>query len=266
MASSEFSASYSSSMATSDLSSGHGRREVFRLRGLSDKSPFHELRFEDLTEADQRKLRSSVLRAVNIKQLSPSSENTSVYHIFERLNTGGTALKPQEIRNCVYRGPIIRSLRTLNRRSSWRKLLGKNTSDRHQRDVELVLRLFSLFEDWKEYEKPMKEYLSESMKANVRFNSQKAKRFTTVFPKATQSVLKALGEKPFGIRGPLNSSVLNSVMCVVLENKGIIPADFDKRYRRLVNDEKFEERVRGATTDTIVVHDKIKIAKRHLID
>ena len=38
-----------------------GKRLVFRLAGLSEKSPYHNLRFVDLKDWDQRKLRGSVL-------------------------------------------------------------------------------------------------------------------------------------------------------------------------------------------------------------
>src|SRR5215211_5612275 len=33
---------------------------------------------------------------------SKEDNASSIFHIFERLNTGGTPFKPQEIRNCVY--------------------------------------------------------------------------------------------------------------------------------------------------------------------
>jgi uncharacterized protein with ParB-like and HNH nuclease domain len=51
-----------------------GRRQTFRLTGLSDKSPFRFKNFEGLEEKYQRKLRASVLRAVNIRQLSPKKK------------------------------------------------------------------------------------------------------------------------------------------------------------------------------------------------
>ncbi len=121
-----------------------GKKQVFRLQGLDDKSPFAKKRFEDLTDIHQRKLKSAVLRAINIRQLNPQGEATSVYHIFERLNTGGTPLKPQEIRNCVFRGDLVGLLRKLNQDRNWRKILGKVTYDRHQKDVELLLRVFAL--------------------------------------------------------------------------------------------------------------------------
>ena len=50
--------------------STHGKRQVFRLTGLDSKSPYHNKRFSDLDETDQRKLKQAVLRAVNIRQLS----------------------------------------------------------------------------------------------------------------------------------------------------------------------------------------------------
>ena len=40
--------------------STHGKRQVFRLSGLSEKSPFHNKKFSDLTAADQRQLKQSV--------------------------------------------------------------------------------------------------------------------------------------------------------------------------------------------------------------
>lgn len=90
------------------------KRQVFTLRGLAERSEYNGKTFVELSSRDQRKLRNATLRAINIKQLKPSLRNDSVFHIFERLNTGGTQLKPQEIRNAVYRGPIVDALKELN--------------------------------------------------------------------------------------------------------------------------------------------------------
>jgi uncharacterized protein with ParB-like and HNH nuclease domain len=84
----------------------HGNRVVFRLVGLNEKSPFNGKTFKDIQDTDNpsfRRLNDAVLRSFVIKQLKPD-DHTSIYHIFERLNTGGTFLTGQEIRNCVYAG------------------------------------------------------------------------------------------------------------------------------------------------------------------
>lgn len=85
-----------------------GRKQVFRLSGLNEQSPYYKKTYSELGESDRRKLDTSVLRAINIRQLSPTGESTSMYHIFERLNTGGTPLKSQEIRNVVFRGEFVK--------------------------------------------------------------------------------------------------------------------------------------------------------------
>jgi hypothetical protein len=244
--------------------SPQGRRQVFRLRGLSDKSPYHNLQFDDLSTIDQRKIRNSVLRAINVKQLSPRSDNTSIYHIFERLNTGGTALKPQEIRNCVYPGQIVSELRALNDNPAWRRILGNSSSDRHQRDIELVLRLFALFKEWPNYEKPMKEYLNKFMDQNRKFSSRKAKDFASAFPLACNKILTALGDRPFSPRGPLNTSILDAVFVAVLEHATSLPLDLKSRYVDLLKDIDFEGKTKRATTDTATVHDRIVLATKKL--
>jgi hypothetical protein len=206
-----------------------------------------------------------VLRAINIRQLAPATESTSVYHIFERLNTGGTALRPQEIRNCVYRGKIIQEIRELNSNPDWRKLLGRPNPDRYQRDMEIVLRLFSLFRDWRKYERPMKEFLNMSMKQNRKFDSSKAKEFKKIFPTTCNAILSRLGNRPFHIRGPLNASILDAVFCAVMENDGVVPNNLKERYERLLEDDDFLEGTMFGTTNTSVVQDRIKTAKKHLI-
>ena len=62
----------------------HGRRQVFRLEGLDSKNIYHKRTFDELDDSAQRKLKRAVLRAINIRQLNPTGESTSAYHIFEK--------------------------------------------------------------------------------------------------------------------------------------------------------------------------------------
>ena len=242
-----------------------GRRQVFRLTGLDDRSPYHNKRYKDLDESEQRKLRSSVLRVVNIRQLSPKQDSTSVYHIFERLNKGGTPLRPQEIRNCVFRGDFSTSLKELNKDAYWRQILGRQTYDKHQRDVELILRVFSLVGNWKNYEKPMKEFLNSGMRRNQTARSSRVKRFLDAFPKGTKLVAENCGEKPFHVRGPLNTSALDSVLAIVIENLHRLPEDIGARYHNLLEDRGFHDATYYGTSDFVVLQKRFEIAKRYLV-
>ena len=242
-----------------------GKRQVFRLQGLDEHSPFANKRFSDLDEAFQRKLKfNSVLRSINIKQLNPKEENTSVYHIFERLNTGGTPLKPQEIRNCVFLGEFSRLLKKLNEDKNWRKILGKKTFDKHQKDVELILRIFALSKNWETYVKPMKELLNKSMLKERKATSARVKQFANNFPKAAKIIIEKLGEKPFHIRGPLNSAALDSIFCSIIDNLEQIPEEIDQRYKNLLADKEFLESTSYSTSDEAILKKRFELAERYL--
>jgi len=242
-----------------------GKKQVFRLQGLDDASPFAKKRFEDLSETHQRKLKGAVLRAINIRQLNPKGEATSIYHIFERLNTGGTPLKPQEIRNCVFRGDFVRILRELNQDKNWRKIVGKTTYDRHQKDVELILRIFGLTYFFDAYEKPMKEFLNLTMKREKNGTSAEVRSLVADFPTVAGKIVTLLGERPFHVRGPLNSSALDAVFATLLGAKRALPIDLAERYKRLTEDEEFISTTFYSTSDLSVVKRRFEASYRHLL-
>ena len=203
---------------------------------------------------------------MNIRQLSPTGESTSVYHIFERLNTGGTPLKAQEIRNVVFRGKIVQTLRDLNRDENWRKILGQLNVHKHQVDVELILRIFAFYVGMAKYEKPMKEFLNKTMKRHRSGGTPDIKKFQALFPIFTKRLVDILGEKPFNIRGPLNTSALDSVMSLLMQNYDRLPDDLSERYKKLVNDPTFQTLTTIGTTDTATVKERFKLLRRHLLD
>ena len=242
-----------------------GRRQVFRLSGLDTKSPYFNKRFVDLTESDQRKLKNAVLRAVNIRQLAPNDQSTSMYHIFERLNTGGTPLKPQEIRNCVYHGGIIDVLNNLNDDKNWRTIIGKKMLDKYQKDIEQILRIFALAERSDKYEKPMKEFLNSQMGLHRSGNDVTTLSFNRGFRDACLKVVSELPEKPFHVRGPLNLAALDSVMATLIKFEGKIASNFSDKYLELLKNELFREAIFFNTSDAIRVSSRLDLAKKYLV-
>lgn len=241
----------------------NGRRQVFKLKGLSERSEYNGKTFEELSQRDKRRLKNTSLRAIQIKQLKPSLRNDSVFHIFERLNTGGTQLKPQEIRNAVYRGKIVEKLKGLNDNADWQKILGILKADKNQKDVEIVLRLFSLFQVWEKYEKPMLRYLNKQMDENREFDSARAITFSKRFPKAVALVAENL-LRPFRPRGVINSALLEGVMIALLEDSSIDGAKLKVKYPSIIKDPTVLKLITGGTTDTLIVRDRIKRVKEIL--
>lgn len=104
--------------------------------------------FSELSESDQRKIRSTTIHAIVFEQKAPNDNDTSLYQVFERINTGGRALMPQEIRNCVNQGEFNDLLFQLNQNKKWRILFGKSDEDSRMRDLEFILRFLALDTDY----------------------------------------------------------------------------------------------------------------------
>ncbi|MGH8553002.1 MAG: hypothetical protein ACRERS_06875, partial [Methylococcales bacterium] len=236
-----------------------GVRKVFRLSGLSPESPFNQKTFDDLREEDQRKLKNSVLRAFVVQQLDPA-DDTSMYHIFERLNTGGTLLTNQEIRNCVYHGSFIAFLNEINADSLWRRVLGKDAPDSRKKDIELLVRFFAL-RDVSVYRRPMKDFLSKFMKKNRDASPDVLQASRVLFERTCKSVIQSLSDKPFNIRAGLNAAVFDSVMVAFSNHLGSIPADIRNRYGRLIQDPEFERNIRNSTTNDETVKERFSKAE-----
>lgn len=115
---------------------------------LSKSGKIHERwmgkSFLELSPEDQRKIRNSTIHAIIFMQKNPAEGDTSLYQVFERINSSGRSLLPQEIRNCVYQGPMNTLLFELNNNQKWRELWGKPNPDARMRDLEAILRFFAL--------------------------------------------------------------------------------------------------------------------------
>ena len=231
-----------------------GKRQTFRLTGLNKKSPYYNLRFDDLQEQDKRKIEMTVLRVINIRQLSPNNDDSCMYHIFERLNTGGTPLSSQEIRNCVYRGPFLDILMNLNKDNNWRTILGKQTIDKHLTDVELMVRAFGLRYMLNDYDKPMKGFLNKVASKHRWAKDGDVAKFEKDFPRACEVLAHSLPAKPFAVRGQFNTSIFDSIFCIVLKHIDNLP-----------NDPKFVEYTTLGTTDTKVLKARFEYVEGYLI-
>jgi hypothetical protein len=228
---------------------------VFRLKNVDPK--YEGKAFKDLTEDEQFRLRGLTLRATIIQQIDPL-DDTSIYHIFERLNTGGVNLNPMEVRQCVSFGPLVDALKKINEIPSWRKIIGMPKIDKRLRDVELALRCLALSEDGNKYEKPMKGFLNKYMEEH-RGKDASLDDMIDNFRRTSDYVLKTLGEKPFHLRGRLNYGALDSIMAWTLAD--IAPEDLADRFATLRADPDYDQAISFNTSDEAVV--ELRLAKAY---
>lgn len=195
-------------------------KKEFSLEGIS--SQYQGITYKSLTEEDRRRLDDSIMPATIVKQDEPSDDESSIYHIFERLNTGGVKLQPQEIRACIYHGEFNELLGKLNNNQSWRNIYG--LIDSRMKDQELILRFLALYFDGEKYKKPLKGFLNQFMGNNRHLKTHTDEQITNIFSKTTEIAYQCLGEKAFKPKKQLNAAVFDSVMVGLAHrlNKGLI--------------------------------------------
>ena len=157
--------------------------------------------YSELNPDDQRRIRNTTIHAIIFEQKHPKNDDTSLYQIFERINTSGRTLTPQEIRNCVYQGPFNTSLIELNKHESWRTLFGSKNPDERMRDIEFILRFFALNTDMIRNNKAMQISLKKELNLFMKSDdSQKPEVIRTreeTFIKTMDFIYKNMGGNAF---------------------------------------------------------------------
>ena len=244
------------------------RRQSFNLSGLHEKSPYLGLTFEDLGESNEaayNKLNNAVLRAFVMKQLEPE-DDTSIFQVFERLNTGGVVLQPQEIRNCIYEGEFNDLLISLNTETPWRNIVGTTVPDKRMRDVEAILRFLALFHDSGKYDKPMKKFLNDFMETRRHLSQMEIDKLRKLFRETVEVVTGALGVKPFHIHRGLNIAVFDAVFTAFGKDKAKVTGSLRRRFATLLKDSDFIRWTSQSTTDKDVVPKRIRRARHVLFE
>jgi hypothetical protein len=138
-----------------------GRDGPLMLTGLSKLEAFNGQTFESLPRSIQTQF---MLRPLRVTTLNDKSDLGVRYDLFERLNTGGVELHPQEIRNSVYRGTFNEQIKTLSLNEKFRKILiikaGEQTEAAYE---ESVLRFFAFLHKYQAFGHLVGEFLNEFM-------------------------------------------------------------------------------------------------------
>ncbi|MFN3436281.1 MAG: DUF262 domain-containing protein [Acidovorax sp.] len=115
-----------------------------------------------------------------------------LFTIFHRLNSGGSRLNHQEIRNCIYSGSFNDLLKDLDKSPKW-KLIKNLLPGKGSRfkSLELILRFFALYQNQANYTGTMPTFLNSFMRENR--NADKAARedLSKIFNETVEKLVKA---------------------------------------------------------------------------
>lgn len=235
-------------------------KRIFKLTKV--QKHFEGKTYDTLEENDRIKLDDSIVHATIVKQEAPDNENTSIYHVFERLNNGGKKLTPQEIRTAIYYGLLNDLIEELNNFKDWRDMFGPENP--RLKDKELILRFFAVFYRQEQYAKPMVEFLNKFNKGVRNPTEQFITESRQLFKDTITFLKTSVGKTAFRPEGVLSVSVFEAVTVGVarkIKAKGAVP-DAEKfiiAHQLLLKDPAFIKSVTSGTSDDAV------FKERHLL-
>ena len=258
-----------------------GDNKVFKLANTKEiNSNWRGKAFSELTHEQKRRIRTSPIHAIIFEQKIPKND-TGMYQIFERINTGGRTLKPQEIRNCVYHGSFNKLLFELNREEVWRNVLGSNQEDSRMADVELVLRFFAFSDiisrdEIRQNQIILSKFLNDYMEDFRNLNELEYQYKKEIFINTIDFLHTTIGLNVFRTLKRKNQDIIwakrvNPVVFDAVCSASVFVSEkhSDKltttleKYIELLEDESFKESTTNRTTNT--EHIKTRISRAAMI-
>lgn len=183
----------------------------FKLSKLEVLNELNGLTYHNLPPKAKRMLGNGMFRVV---VLLAETHPEIKYDVFMRLNTGSVKLSEQELRNCLYRGPLNNFLKECTKNKVFLSCLKLKEPHKRFVDAELILRFFAIRENFNlnevtlNYPGRMKTFLNNYMNKNQNISDSKEKEFRDIFQTTMENIRYVLGDKAF--RRPLDSNTHES--------------------------------------------------------
>lgn len=246
--------------------------DKFALCDLEALPHYNGKKFSDLSGVLQSKLENKKLTIFSLK---PSTPMYVIYDLFKRINTGGTQLNRQEIRNCIYNGKSTRLLKELAQTKEFLLATDYGISPNRMKDREVVLRYLAF--RWRDYENcydgDMSKFL-ESFMCDVNAMQDSAiDEIKHDFIRVMQMAYVLFGRNAFRIptlktRGVVNTAVLESV-CYYLsfcsdEKLMTCKDDINRNYYALISNNDYLNTVSHSTASKWSVNSRFSMATQFL--
>lgn len=236
--------------------------DEFKLQGLEALTSLNGRIFSELNGILQSKIEDKKL---NLYLIKPSVPLEVVYDIFYRINTKGTSLNRQEIRNCIYLGKATKLLSELAEKDIFKQATDNGIKPKRMKDQESVLRYlaFQMFDYRIDYKGNMSAFLENAMRIiNIRLSDEDILVLKNDFERAMRLTFEFFGRQNFRFptaqtRGSINLAMFETVAYFfsiksddfLLQNQLQIQYNFDV----LLNDEVYKNAVKGGTGSKVSV-------------
>lgn len=178
-------------------------KNEFALKGLEELTSLNKKCYKDLDKTMQRTIKNTTLSSIVILKESQELK----YEIFARLNQGSTKLKPQELRNCIYRGSFNDMLEELANNPLLKVLYREENKRKNYQ--EYILRFFAL-RNHSEYKSSLKKTFNDYMAKHQNDSEEEIQNLKKQFTSTMDIIKQVLGENAFCAYDRQNGKFMNT--------------------------------------------------------
>ena len=217
------------------------------------------------------KFQLSIKRSVcRIEIIRWNSQMDMRYELFSRLNTGGSPLTDQEIRNCIFRGTSSEFNNYLKRiayRPDFVEIIAP--TDKQNTELyleELVLRFTSLYGNTENVKNNISSHMTEFMRSAVKDKDFNYASYENLLLGVIR-LLKPLGIDVFrGKNGSFSTSLFEAITIGTAMNYEYYETagqeELDRKIKKLKSDTEFEKNMGSASNNKLRIVNRLRIAEK----
>lgn len=248
------------------------REKPLKLEGLQFLKNFEGMTFAQLERPEVKRIKSLKITMNTLRKGTP---NDVKYIIFQRVNTAGEPLTPQEMRHALNQGPAAVFIKELAEMDSFRRATNYSVKSKRMQDRDFANRFVAFFIGYSDYSGDLDMFLNDKMGELNKMTPVQREEIRMAFNKSMDCCYRLFGDDTFrkryketDRRKPISKSVYDtlSVNIAWLDDKErnllLNRADiFKAGMMGLFNDEKFNFAISTGTGQKYNVEKRFQSVK-----
>ena len=246
--------------------------EPLKLEGLQFLKNFEGMTYSQLARPEVKRIKSLKITMNTLRKGTPLDVK---YIIFQRVNTAGIPLTPQEMRHALNQGPAAIFIKELADMESFKKATNYSVESKRMQDRDFVNRFIAFFIGYQDYMGDLDMFLNDKMGELNKMTSEQRDNIRVSFDKAMKCCYEIFKNDAFrkkysvtDKRKPISKSVYDTLSVNIAwlsdeERKLLLKNTeaFKAGMIRLFNDKKFDFSITTGTGKKYNVEQRFTMVK-----
>lgn len=246
--------------------------EPLKLEGLQFLKNFEGLTFSQLARPEVKRIKSLKITMNTLRKGTPLDVK---YIIFQRVNTAGEPLTPQEMRHALNQGPAAIFIKELADMESFKKATNYSVKSKRMQDRDFVNRFVAFFIGYQDYMGDLDMFLNDKMGELNKMTPAQRNDIRVSFDKAMECCYEIFKKDTFrkrykitDKRKPISKSVYDTLSVNIAwlsdEEQHLLLKNaeaFKAGMIRLFNDERFNFSISTGTGQKYNVEQRFTMVK-----